>query len=82
MDVKNKFILGDSLELMTPTGNIQFTLDALFNKNNSRQMLLRVTAMVYLPVPDDVDLNFALLIRNLPGTTISQPHKIDAVEVK
>lgn len=35
-----------------------------------------------LPVPDDVDLNFALLIRNLPERQPVNLSKIDAVEVK
>lgn len=68
---------------MTPTGNIQFTLAELFNKKLQPTDVAPGNGhMVYLSVPDDVDLNFALLIRNLEGTTTRQPHKIDAVEVK
>jgi putative protease len=29
IEVKNRFVVGDSLELMTPQGNITFTLTAL-----------------------------------------------------
>ncbi len=33
IDVKNKFSLGDRLELILPEGNIEFELDALFNSD-------------------------------------------------
>lgn len=77
VDVKNKFSLGDNLELMTPTGNIQFTLTDLFDK---KILPIQVAPgngyTVYLPVPTDVDLHFALLIRNLAGTTTrGSPYK-------
>jgi len=32
IDVKNRFSLGDKLELILPEGNVEFTLDKLFNK--------------------------------------------------
>ncbi|MFT6909684.1 MAG: putative protease [Oleiphilaceae bacterium] len=31
IDVKNKFLLGDKLELVLPEGNIEFTLETLIN---------------------------------------------------
>ncbi|GAB7203646.1 hypothetical protein OS21_01350 [Dickeya oryzae] len=33
--VKNKFSRGDSVEMMTPGGNVQFTIDTLLNKKRS-----------------------------------------------
>ncbi len=33
IDVKNKFSVGDKLELILPEGNIEFTLEKLINKN-------------------------------------------------
>ncbi|WP_291968364.1 tRNA 5-hydroxyuridine modification protein YegQ [Candidatus Symbiopectobacterium sp.] len=66
--VKNKFSLGDSVEMMTPNGNIQFTLDALQNaKGEAIDVAPGNGHIVYLPVPDDVALEFALLLRNLPS---------------
>ncbi|MGK2959950.1 MAG: tRNA 5-hydroxyuridine modification protein YegQ [Candidatus Malihini olakiniferum] len=66
--VKNKFTLGDSVEMMTPNGNIQFTLDTLQNaKGEAIDVAPGSGHMVYLTVPDDVALEFALLLRNLPS---------------
>ncbi|UBX48787.1 tRNA 5-hydroxyuridine modification protein YegQ [Providencia alcalifaciens] len=79
VDVKNKFSVGDSLELMTPSGNIVFTLDALTNrKGESVDVAPGNGHVVYLPIPEDVDVNFGLLIRNLAGTTTRDPHQTQA----
>ncbi|MBF0689943.1 tRNA 5-hydroxyuridine modification protein YegQ [Providencia alcalifaciens] len=76
VDVKNKFSVGDSLELMTPAGNIVFTLDSLTNrKGESVDVAPGNGHVVYLPIPEDVDVNFGLLIRNLAGTTTRDPHQ-------
>lgn len=76
VDVKNKFSVGDSLELMTPSGNIVFTLDALTSrKGESIEVAPGNGHVVYLPIPEDVDVNFGLLIRNLAGTTTRDPHQ-------
>ncbi|MFV9997872.1 MAG: tRNA 5-hydroxyuridine modification protein YegQ [Arsenophonus endosymbiont of Dermacentor nuttalli] len=75
VDVKNKFCVGDNLELMTPAGNIQFTLSNLVDKKNQPiQVAPGNGYKVYLPIPEDVDLHFALLISNLAGTTTRNPH--------
>ncbi|VAY02311.1 putative protease YdcP [Arsenophonus endosymbiont of Aleurodicus dispersus] len=70
VEVKNKFSIGDNLELMTPAGNIQFTLTDLFNK---KFLPIQVAPgngyKVYLPIHEEIELQFALLIRNLAGTT-------------
>ncbi|MGP1953154.1 MAG: prephenate-dependent tRNA uridine(34) hydroxylase TrhP [Arsenophonus sp. ET-KM2-MAG3] len=73
VNVKNKFYLGDSLELMTPKGNIQFTLTDLFdNKKLSIQIAPGNGYKVYLSIPEDINLHFALLIRNLTKTTVKK----------
>lgn len=73
--VKNKFSRGDSVELMTPQGNLRFTVE---NMTNSRDQAIDVAPgnghTVYLPVPSEVNLHYALLLRNLDGTTTRQPH--------
>ncbi|MEX9605145.1 prephenate-dependent tRNA uridine(34) hydroxylase TrhP [Providencia huaxiensis] len=79
VDVKNKFSVGDSLEMMTPAGNIVFTLDALTNrKGEAIDVAPGNGYVVYLPIPEDVDVNFGLLIRNLAGTTTRAPHQTQA----
>lgn len=64
--VKNRFALGDHLELMTPQGNYHFDLDQL---HNTTGLPIEVAPgdghTVYLPIPEQVDLHYALLMRDL-----------------
>ncbi|AHY44802.1 U32 family peptidase [Stutzerimonas decontaminans] len=68
--VKNRFAVGDRLELMTPQGNLNLRLERLENK---RSEAIEVAPgdghTVYLPVPEDIDLRYALLMRELDGST-------------
>jgi len=65
VEVKNKFLVGDSLELMTPNGNITFTLEQMVNrKGESVDIAPGSRHIMYIPVPTEVDLEFALLMRN------------------
>ncbi len=70
LDVKNRFQVGDSLELMTPDGNLTFTLDALSDQHGKpRNDAPGSGFVVSLQKPDGCpagDLSKALLIRNLP----------------
>ncbi len=77
IDVKNRFVVGDSLELMTPQRQYLF----YFNRNKDKKGNLIEDAkgsghIVEIPVPADVDMRYALLIRNLPNSTadISRRH--------
>ena len=64
--VKNRFRVGDSLELMTPQGNLVFQLERLLNKKGEPTEVAPGDGhVVYLPVPDEVQLQYALLMRNL-----------------
>ncbi|RWR01165.1 protease [[Pantoea] beijingensis] len=75
VDVKNKFTVGDSLELMTPAGNINFSLEEM--ENNHAQSVDVAPGnghFVWIPVPETIDLQYALLMRNLSGNTTRQPH--------
>ncbi len=75
--VKNKFLVGDSVEMMTPKGNIMFKIDRLLNrKNESVEAGLGDGHFVFLDVPQDIDLEYALLMRNLTDTNTRNPHKI------
>ncbi|MCE1012850.1 tRNA 5-hydroxyuridine modification protein YegQ [Pseudomonas monteilii] len=64
--VKNRFAVGDHLELMTPRGNYHFDLHRLCN---SQQQAIEVAPgdghVVYLPIPEQVALEHALLMRDL-----------------
>ncbi|WP_130830768.1 prephenate-dependent tRNA uridine(34) hydroxylase TrhP [[Erwinia] mediterraneensis] len=74
--VKNKFLLQDSLEMMTPAGNLTFTLSALENnKGEAISVAPGDGHQVWLPVAEEIDLAWALLLRNLPdGSTTRDPH--------
>lgn len=70
IDVKNRFVVGDSLELMTPQGNIYFTLTEIKDKKGNLIEDAKGSGhVVEIPVPADVDMRYALLIRNLPHST-------------
>lgn len=74
VEVKNKFCVGDSLELMTPAGNINFHLERM---ENNKQQPVDVAPgnghIVWIPVPEELDLAFALLMRNFADAPVSQP---------
>ena len=66
VEVKNKFCVGDSLELMTPKGNIIFTLEAMENRKSQAIDDAKGNGhFVFIPMPADLDLEYALLMRNL-----------------
>lgn len=73
--VKNKFSVGDSLELMTPQGNINFTLEQMENaKGDAMPVAPGDGYTVWMPVPQDVTLDYALLMRNFSGESTRNPH--------
>lgn len=65
VDVKNKFLVGDSLELMTPNGNVTFTLEQMENRKSEVIEDAKGNGhFVFVPVPEDFDLSYGLLMRN------------------
>lgn len=68
VQVKNRFAVGDHLELMTPRGNYHFDLHRLHGR---QQQAIQVAPgdghVVYLPIPEQVPLDYGLLIRDLEG---------------
>ncbi|MBD2811459.1 tRNA 5-hydroxyuridine modification protein YegQ [Xenorhabdus sp. Vera] len=73
--VKNKFLVGDSLELMTPSGNINFTLKSMINKKGQVIDIAPGDGhIVYLPFPEEIELKYALLIRKLISGNTRTPH--------
>lgn len=63
--VKNKFSVGDSVEMMTPKGNMTFVIETMQNKKGQS-----ITAglgdghIVYIPIDEEIALDYALLMRN------------------
>jgi len=78
IDVKNKFCVGHQLELMTPSGNITFILEHMLNKHGEVIGDAKGSGhQVRIPVPDEVELEFALLMRNLDyGTDTRNPFHV------
>ncbi|ALV91717.1 MULTISPECIES: tRNA 5-hydroxyuridine modification protein YegQ [Pantoea] len=74
--VKNKFLLGDSVEIMTPEGNLNCTLETMQNdKGAAVDVAPGDGHRVWIPVPETVDLSFALLLRNFTdGNSTYDPH--------
>ena len=76
--VKNKFLVGNSLELMTPQGNISFELAHMENKKGEQiEVAPGDGHVVTIPVPDNIDLNYGILLRNLDDKeSTRQPHAV------
>ncbi|WP_248920688.1 tRNA 5-hydroxyuridine modification protein YegQ [Pseudomonas entomophila] len=70
--VKNRFAVGDHLELMTPRGNYHFDLHRLCDR---QQQAIEVAPgdghVVYLPIPEQVSLEFGLLMRDLDSNEVA-----------
>jgi len=69
LDVKNRFHVGDSVQLITPQGNISFTIEALENtKGQSIDAAPGSGHVVKMPVPEKLPLNssggYAMLMRH------------------
>ncbi|RYV02699.1 U32 family peptidase [Shewanella sp. OPT22] len=77
IDVKNKFSVGDSVELMTPQGNMNLKIDGLENRKGEAVESGKGNGhIVYLDIPKEVDLDKAILLRNLPqGKDTRNPHE-------
>lgn len=72
VDVKNRFETGDSLQLMTTSGNVTFRLPAIIDRNgDTRDDAPGSGHIVKIPMPGSMNTKkvdqFALLIRFLPA---------------
>jgi putative protease len=71
IEVKNKFLLGDLMELVTPAGNTTFALEAMLNRDgNAADVAPGSGHVMRIPLPQDVAADtideFAMLVRYLP----------------
>ncbi|MFI3247222.1 MAG: tRNA 5-hydroxyuridine modification protein YegQ [Ferrimonas sp.] len=73
--VKNRFESGNSVELMTPQGNLNLTLGHIENrKGQGIDVAPGNGHTVYLPIPEEVDLSHGILMRNFDdGQTTRNP---------
>lgn len=76
IEVKNRFCVGDSLELMTPKGNVSFQLAELNDKQGRAIDIAKGSGhIVNIPCPQGIDASMGILLRNLSeGQTTRQPH--------
>lgn len=76
IEVKNRFSVGDSLELMTPKGNVTFQLSELNDKQGRPIDVAKGSGhVVSLPCPQGIEASMGILLRNLAeGQTTRQPH--------
>ncbi len=70
--VKNRFETGDLMELVTPSGNLSFTLQDLIGRDGQRARVAPGSGhVVKIPLPESADVatidDFALLVRYLPS---------------
>lgn len=64
--VKNRFEVGNRLEMMTPKGNVSFVLEKMENtKGEAITVAPGNSHIVYIPIEDDIALEYALLTRYL-----------------
>lgn len=79
VEVKNKFLSGDSVELMTPEGNVNFTLEHIENaKGEAIESGKGSGHIVYIPLPENINLSKALLMRNLPNNSNTRQAAVTA----
>jgi len=74
IDVKNKFLVGDTLELMTPNGNISFTLENMIHCKTGENITDAKGSghKVAIELDTNLDLAFGIIMRYLTeggGTT-------------
>jgi len=70
IEVKNRFAVGDMLEFMTPEGNVECTLDAMYQDRTGEPIEVAPGSgyQVRIPLPENVPVNGisqGLLLRNL-----------------
>ncbi|MBL4941809.1 MAG: tRNA 5-hydroxyuridine modification protein YegQ [Colwellia sp.] len=73
VEVKNKFLVGDQLELMTPNGNVSFTLTKMIHSKTGKDIIDAKGSghQVEIELDTDFNLAFGIIMRYLTdgGTT-------------
>lgn len=70
IEVKNRFSIGDTLELMTPDGNVEYQLDEIHQERNGESLSVAPGSghHVRIPLPDNMPVGHidkGLLLRSL-----------------
>ena len=78
VEVKNQFSVGDSLVLMTPQGNVAFSLTAMQDKQGQSILLAPGACyQVKIALPRRSELKYAMLLKQLP-LQLAQPGATDS----
>ncbi|GGP42791.1 tRNA 5-hydroxyuridine modification protein YegQ [Shewanella saliphila] len=77
IDVKNKFSVGDSVEVMTTEGNFVISIASLVNRKGEQiDAALGSGHFVFMDIPQNINVERAMLMRNLPeGVDTRNPHQ-------
>ncbi|WP_282110227.1 tRNA 5-hydroxyuridine modification protein YegQ [Shewanella algicola] len=77
IDVKNKFSVGDSVEVMTTEGNFVISIASLVNRKGKQiEAALGSGHFVFMDIPQNINVERAMLMRNLPeGVDTRNPHQ-------
>lgn len=68
IEVKNRFSVGDQLELMTPSGNQSFALNSMMDRRGEPTEVAPGNGhIVRIPKPAGIEISKALLLRYLPA---------------
>lgn len=71
VEVKNQFLVGDSLLLMSPQGNKYIRLEKLWDKQGNLALKAPGAGhQVQIELPEDMATDFVLIIRDLPQSEI------------
>ena len=83
VDVKNKFLIGDKLELITPKGNSTFILEYMVHSKTGEEVIDAKGSghKVAINLETELDLSFAIIMRYLTETgTTRQPFAQNQVD--
>lgn len=80
IEVKNRFAVGDTLEFMTPGGNIECTLDYMYQERSGEPIEVAPGSgyQVRIPLPEEVpasEITQGLLLRNLQKNNVKPGNK-------
>ena len=69
IEVKNKFVVGDTLEIMNPRGNTTIVLTQMWDKQGKEiNEALGSGHKVYIKLPTELSTDFTIIMRQLPHT--------------
>ncbi|RIY32691.1 U32 family peptidase [Psittacicella hinzii] len=76
VEVKNKFVVGDMIEIMTPKGNLSYRLEKMYNRKFEEITVAPGDGhKVWLEIDPELSLDFALVLRYLDqGLDTTDPH--------